>query len=322
MLYLNTADLVKCGLNWCETVGVIEETVRLLHTNDYNQPIKPYLRYYDPVNRIIAMPAFVGGDIFAAGIKWIASFPGNLAIGMKRAHSVTILNDTSTGKALATINSALISGIRTASVSGLVVQYYDTIRNWNDGVVGIIGFGPIGQLHLEMLQDLFGDKINKFILYDIAGVNVNALSEDIRHKVVIAAHWVEAYEASDIVVTCTVSKHRYIDQPPKPGSLLLNVSLRDYKPDIINHTSSIIVDDWDEVCRENTDIEMLAKERGLTKDQTKSIVEMVCVAEKCRFAESDPIYFNPMGMAVFDIAVASYYYKKALSTGNGVRLDD
>ncbi|WP_244226619.1 hypothetical protein [Paenibacillus protaetiae] len=60
MLYLNDEHMRQLGIHWGEAVDVAEQAALLLHRRDYAQPIKPYLRYRDPVNRIIAMPAFAG----------------------------------------------------------------------------------------------------------------------------------------------------------------------------------------------------------------------------------------------------------------------
>ena len=75
----------------------------------------------------------------------------------------------------------------------------------------------------------------------------------------------------------------------------------------------MIVDDWEEVCRERTDIEMMHLEKGLQKENTKSIIDIV--REDC-IGKFDPVYpvmFNPMGMAVFDIAIAGFYYESILT---------
>lgn len=322
MLYLNTKDIENIGIDWHRTVEVIEDAVTSLHRNDFSQPIKPYLKFNDPINRIIAMPAYVGGDISTAGIKWIASFPKNIQQGIQRAHSVTILNDAQTGKPLATINTALVSGIRTASVSGLMIKYFEQVRELKDINLGIIGFGPIGQLHLQMATALLGSKISNVFLYDISGVKSELIPAEIKERTTVVQTWQEAYETADVFMTCTVSPEGYIDQQPKAGSLQLNVSLRDFKPEILDYTQSIIVDDWDEVCRANTDIELMHKQRGLQKEATKSIAEVVCEGAMNTFPEQDAIVFNPMGMAIFDVAIATVYYRDALAKGIGTQLED
>ena len=39
---------------------------------------------------------------------------------------------------------------------------------------------------------------------------------------------------------------------------------------------AIIVDDWDEVCRENTDIEFMYKEKGFSRKMVKTINDVIC----------------------------------------------
>jgi ornithine cyclodeaminase len=118
-----------------------------------------------------------------------------------------------------------------------------------------------------------------------------------------------------------VSKAAYVDEKPKPGSLQLNCSLRDYKVDILDHTKAIIVDDWEEVCREKTDIEIMHEEKGLNKEDTKSIVDVVCNNCLADYPENESIMFNPMGMAVFDIGTGRYYLDKAKEMGVGLELE-
>ncbi|KEO83356.1 2,3-diaminopropionate biosynthesis protein SbnB [Tumebacillus flagellatus] len=322
MLYLNTKDLQSIGINWNQTISVIEDAVKCLGNNDFAQPVKPYLRYRDMSNRIIAMPAFCGGDVNVAGIKWIASFPKNIQQGVQRAHSVTILNQADNGKPMAVFNTAYVSGIRTASVTGLVIKKYEEVKPLANVTVGIIGFGPIGQLHLEMVTAVLGDKIAKVRLYDIGGVKTEFIPAAIQDRVEIVDSYEAAYDDADVFITCTVSAGGYIDRKPKTGALLLNVSLRDFKPEILDYTRNIVVDDWEEVCRENTDIELMHKERGLREEDTKSIVDVVCKEALKGYNLDEAVIFNPMGMAVFDVAVARYYYDYAMENGVGTLLED
>lgn len=320
MLYLCERDILAIGIDWHETVSVIEHAVRCLERGDYAQPIKPYLRYRDLTNRIIAMPAFVGGDVNAAGLKWIASFPGNIERQIPRAHSVVVLNDADTGAPLSIINGALLSVVRTASVSGLILRRYDQARPQREINVGITGFGPIGRRHLDLCMALLGPRLRRAKIYDVRPVDLHAEGQ-LPDNVVMARSWQEAYDDADVFITCTVSPTQYIDRAPKPGSLHLNVSLRDYTTSVYDHMKAgIIVDDWDEVCREATDIELLHKEKGLTRADVKTIVDAVCHGALERYAPEQPIMFNPMGMAVFDIATARHFYEKARASGIGTTL--
>jgi len=322
MLYLNEKYLREVGINWEQLVDVIEGTVRCLGDKDFVQPIKPYLRYRDLKNRIIAMPAFIGGDFDMAGIKWIASFPDNIHKGIPRAHSVVIINKAETGQPVAIINTALLSILRTAAVTGLMIRYFDKVRPLRDVNLGIIGWGPIGQNHLRMALDLYGDKIAKIFLHDLRPIDKSAIDFAPRDKIVIAENWQQAYVDADVFITATVSKASYIDKQPKKASLQLNVSLRDYKTDIFEYVKdSIIVDDWEEICREKTDIEMMHLEKGLEEKDTKSIVDMVVGDCMANYPAEAPIMFNPMGMAVFDIAVGAYYFREARRKGVGEELE-
>ena len=322
MIYLNEKDLKKIGIDWNETINVIEGAVKCLDEKDFSQPIKPYLKYKDVKNRIIAMPAYVGGKFNVAGIKWICSFPRNIDNNIPRAHSVVVLNNADTGEPTAIINTALLSIVRTASVSGLIMKYYNKARSLKKFNLGIIGWGPIGQHHFKMFIDLFGNKIAKVFLYDIRPIiDKKEIDFPDKNKVIVAKNWQEAYQDSDVFVTCTVSKERYIDKKPKDGSLHLNISLRDYKVDSFDYfKNAIIVDDWDEVCRENTDVEIMHKERGLNKKDAGNIKDIVCRNLLNTIEKEKSIMFNPMGMGIFDIAVGQYYYKKALDNGIGRNL--
>lgn len=322
MKYLNENHLKQADLNWRETIGVIADTTGCLFNNEYAQPIKPYLRYNDMKNRIIAMPAYVGGSCNMSGIKWIASFPDNINKGLARAHSVVILNDASTGKPEAVINTALLSAIRTASVSGMVIQRFMRARNPEALTLGISGFGPIGRYHLKMCDAILGEKLERILLYDLKEIDLSEFSSDIRAKILITDSWMETYDTADIFITCTVAKSPYIDRRPKNGSLHLNVSLRDYMPVAFDwFRESIIVDNWDEVCREKTDIEVMHTERGLQQAETRSIVDVVygdCIAA---YPLAMPVMFNPMGMAVFDIAIGTYFLYKLSETNDIIELD-
>ena len=158
MFYADDKIMNKLNIEWGELLCLIRKTVAIMHSGDYSQPIKPYLRYNNPKNRIIAMPAYLGGDICVAGIKWIASFPDNINNNIPRAHCIVVLNDSNNGIPLAVFNSNQISSLRTVAVSGTIIEEY--VKNKGKHLkVGIIGWGPIGTCHFRLINEYFAEFI-------------------------------------------------------------------------------------------------------------------------------------------------------------------
>lgn len=92
-------------------VELIEETYRLHGAGETVNPPSYFLRFQDrPTARIIALPASLGGRQRLDGLKWISSFPENVAGGLPRASAVLILNDHDTGYPFACLESSIVSG--------------------------------------------------------------------------------------------------------------------------------------------------------------------------------------------------------------------
>lgn len=82
-MYILSGNDVDLALRGQET-RVLEAVERSYTAHGRGLTVLPhsvFLRFpHRPADRIIALPAYLGGDAECAGIKWIASFPGNLAL--------------------------------------------------------------------------------------------------------------------------------------------------------------------------------------------------------------------------------------------------
>ena len=103
-----------------QIVELVEAAYRLHGAGDSVNPPSYFLRFPDrPSSRIIALPASIGGQVRVDGLKWISSFPENVAAGIPRASAVLILNDHDTGYPFACLESSIISATRTAAIGGV-----------------------------------------------------------------------------------------------------------------------------------------------------------------------------------------------------------
>src|SRR5258707_4671156 len=76
----------------------------------HGQSVKPdsyFLRFPDkPDCRIIALPAYLGDGFHVAGLKLIASYPGNVQQRLPRGSAVLVIHDYANGYLTAILSSS------------------------------------------------------------------------------------------------------------------------------------------------------------------------------------------------------------------------
>ena len=130
-LYLSQEDVVAAGgLDMAAVVDVIERAFRVKAGGHVFMPPKVMIVWSDEPGteekhgRIMAMPAYVGGEFDVAGLKWIPSVPDNPARrGLPRANALVLLSDRETGLPLAVMDGTVVSAMRTGAVTGVAVRH-------------------------------------------------------------------------------------------------------------------------------------------------------------------------------------------------------
>src|SRR5258707_14596960 len=112
------SDIIRA--NRAECIRIVREAY-LAHADGKSvNPDSHFLQFPEkPDCRIIALPAFLGNGFGVAGLKWIASYPGNVQRGFPRASAVLVLNSYETGYPFAILESSIISAARAAASPAL-----------------------------------------------------------------------------------------------------------------------------------------------------------------------------------------------------------
>jgi ornithine cyclodeaminase/alanine dehydrogenase-like protein (mu-crystallin family) len=143
-----------------ERLDLAEQTMVALATaGNAEMPPKIAVHPRPPGSWAHAMPALLrsvdpGRDLL--GMKWVAGFASNNAIGVSALNALVVVNDPDTGVPVAIMDGGPITANRTAAVSGIAIRSFAPARTDRATVVALIGAGVQGRSHLPVLGHLLG----------------------------------------------------------------------------------------------------------------------------------------------------------------------
>lgn len=327
--FLSRQDIAALGGDRSQIyMDAVEEGFRLHARGDYAQPLKPYLRNPNSghiADRIIAMPAWIGGDDPILGLKWIGSKHDNPSLrSIDRASAVIVLNDNETHFPIALLEAARISSLRTAAVTGVAARHLAR-PNFTD--VAVIGCGPIGRTQIQMFCEQFPsvERIHVFDRQPAAMAAVVDWFGDTFPSVqpVVHDNARAALSEADVVVTATVTDQPYIKfEWLRPGTFLSNISIMDLEKEVFLKVDKVVVDDWDQCNREKKIINQLVEEGSFSREKLHAEIGEVVIGIKAgRENDHEIILLNPMGMAIDDIVCARAILRRAEEANAGILVD-
>jgi 2,3-diaminopropionate biosynthesis protein SbnB len=307
-----------------EVLEVIKKAYETHGKGDSSLPHSIFLRFPNsPDSRIIALPAYLGGETNSAGVKWISSFPQNLEQGRDRASAVLILNSPTTGRPKAILEGSIISAKRTAASAVLAAVIVDEHKSTTAGLVGC------GLINFEIARFLnyAYPQIHTFITYDLNFECAQAFRERFQREmpgvqVKIVPDLDSIFRDATLISFATTAGKPYISSLKSctPGTVVLGISLRDLSPDVIL-ASDNVVDDIDHVCRAQTSLHLAEQEVGHRRFIRCALHDILNGMAPAKINESSITVFSPFGLGVLDIALGEYVYHHALSQGRGSTIE-
>ena len=286
---------------------------------DSSLPHSTFLQFPDqPRDRIIALPAYLGGACRIAGVKWISSFPDNLERGIDRASAVVILNSTQTGRPEALLEGSVVSAKRTAASAALAAQCL--FEGTKVRRIGIIGCGLINFETARFLRAVFPGA-ETFVLFD----QDEARAKQFKNKVQRISDKVAVEIARDVkavlrssplisVATTALKPHIGDVRECPEEAAILHISLRDLTPDVILSCDNV-VDDIDHVCRAQTSVHLAEQQVGNRQFIRCTLADILRGRAPARNGSDTVSVFSPFGLGVLDLAVSKLVRDLAVQQG-------
>lgn len=288
-------------------------------------PDSYFLRFPEkPDCRIIALPAYLGDGFHVAGLKWIASYPGNVQQGFPRASAVLVLNNYENGYPFAILESSIISAARTAASAALAAHWLNG-QSHRAHALGIVGTGFIARYVYDFLLDT-GWAIEEVRLNDKSLVESekfrNTACRLEQHRTVkVVPDVAQLVRACDLILFTTVASTPHIADATlfEHNPVVLHISLRDLAPEILLKSQNV-VDDVEHVMKANTSPHLAEQKTGSRSFVTGTLADIMTGRRSVN--RSRPTIFSPFGMGMLDLAVGKWVYDKAVAAGQDQRLSD
>jgi N-[(2S)-2-amino-2-carboxyethyl]-L-glutamate dehydrogenase len=301
-----------------QIVELAEATYRLHSAGDSVNPPSYFLRFPDrPSSRIIALPASIGGQLRVDGLKWISSFPQNVAAGLPRASAVLILNDHDTGYPFACLEASIISATRTAALAASAADWLSRGRP-RPARVGFFGAGLIARYIHTFLAGT-GWSFEKTGVHDLsadsaAGFRGYLERPGTASRITVHDSAEQLIRSSDLIIFATIAGQPHVSDLSwfEHNPLVLHVSLRDLAPEILL-ASANIVDDIEHCLKAGTSPH-LAEQLSGNRDFLHGTLDDV-MAGRVTVPADRPVVFSPFGLGVLDLAVGKYVYDEVVRSG-------
>ena len=306
-----------------QIANLVEATYRLHGAGDSVNPPSYFLRFPDrPSDRIIALPASIGGPNRVDGLKWISSFPENVAAGIPRASAVLILNDHDTGYPFACLESSIISATRTAASAAVAADWLCASRDGRGrprpSRVGFFGVGLIARYIHTFLAGT-GWTFDEIGVHDLsagsaAGFRGYLEQSGVTGRITVHQNAEQLIRSSDLVVFATIAGEPHVSELSwfEHNPLVLHVSLRDLTPQILL-ASTNIVDDVEHCLKASTSPHLAEQLTG-SRDFLAGTLDDV-MAGRVTVPAGQPAVFSPFGLGVLDLAVGKYVYDEVTRSG-------
>ncbi len=326
-LWLTRNDVERL-LDMPTAIDAVADAFRLLYTGQTELPLRANIPVAPHVGSLMAMPAYVGGDIDALGVKLITFFGANPAQrGLPAIQGNFVLFDAKTGQLQAVMEAGLMTAMRTGAAGGVAARY---LAREDARTLTIFGSGVQAPYQVEAV--LCERAIERVFVLSRTPAHAASLAALLRQRFSVPAQATidtkKAVQEADILITATSAHAPLFDGSLlRPGVHITGIGSHlpnACEVDARTVRRAKVVTDQTRACLSEAGDLIQPIKAGLF-DPSHIHAEIGAIIAGDRPGRADPAeitFFKSVGLAAQDVAVARVIYRKALTQGVGIQFGE
>jgi ornithine cyclodeaminase/alanine dehydrogenase len=326
MALLLTRKDVEALLPMSEAMAAVELAFREHALGNVLMPLRTSIRppAHNGVN--LGMPAYIGGEVDALGLKVVSVYADNPARhNLPTVIATVLLNDPRTGALLAVMDGTWLTAMRTGAASGVATKY---LARTDARVATVLGAGV--QARTQLMAICEARKIRRAYVYDIDSDRSRAYAVEMSARLGIeilpTTDLRTAVEAADVLATAS-NAHEPIfpGEWIRPGTHINGVGSHAPKARELDSTTisrSLLVVDQKMAClAEAGDVIIPIQEGVITEAHIHGELGQVIAGQVAGRSSAEQItLFKSVGLAMQDVSTAARIYALAQKQGVGQQL--
>lgn len=324
--YLSQEDLLESGcLDFELAIEAAESALLAYRDGDVIFPEK-IVQIFDEETqkRINCLPATLRREN-VCGMKWVSVFPPNVSdFGVQNLTALFILSEIERGFPMAVLEGTMASNVRVGAMGGLAARHFAPPE---PRAIGLIGAGEQAKMHLLAMKTVCPSlEVCRVAAKDPEEEQrfVDQLGPILGDMELVKADTdgAKAIDGADIVVTATSAQAPLLKADwVKPGSFYSHIGGFEDEYAVAKQSDKIVCDDWETVKHRTQTLSRMYEDGELTDDDVHAdLTEVVAGAKPGRESDDERVYFNAVGLAYVDVAIALAMYRRAVAAGKGREL--
>ena len=326
MLWLSKEDTIKAGvLDMKRAQKLVEKTFCLYEKEQaLNAQEIPVIHPDFGDGRFYSLPAYVGGEIHTAGLKWTTLFPENEKQGSPASCTLLVLSNPENGMPEAILDGTLISSMRTGAVSA--VAFANLCKKEVKQAV-CCGAGVQARQQLRALCTV-KPELEQVYIWGRTEEKARRLGAELSAEfpqihISSVKDFQEVVRECDVVIAATPAAVPYLKKEHfKENCFYLQIGMNEIEEEALNAFDAIISDDFDKGIANSRQSVYEAYRKGALnlKLLQGNLSEYLLGKRDAEQWKNGKIMFDAFGLPIFDLALGAGVYQRALELKMGTEL--